>query len=1028
MKQTHSRTLMRLMTSVGMAAIAFGSHAALAQDAQPTPAAQEASPATADTVVVVTGSRLANRGYKTPSPVTTLDAQEFKLSGTQNVETTLVQNPQFVGNQFNASGNGQNGGIAALNLRGLGERRSLTLVNGRRYTLTGTAGLTDLNTIPAALVKRVEIVTGGSSAVYGSDALAGVVNFIMKEDFQGVEVSAQRRWDDHTGTPTNSVDITMGGNFAGDKGNSVISVGYYDRAPILRGQFAFSNSGLADSCVTAASFNENGAGIAMPVPAGQTCTGAGGRAGFVNTFSSAVPNGRFIIPVFGAAGTTAGYNTALTAAGLQGVTGLGFTFDTPSNAARPYVAPNDAWNNSPYNLMQTPLRRWTINSFTNYKLNDHATAYMETHFSDYTANVQIAPYAVQSNLLYDVNNPYLSAADQEVLRQKDLAETCPTAGCAPFKIGAASYTNTPGDGRTVVNTVRRLTEGGPGINSLHRRVFRTAFGLRGPITDNLKYDLYYTYAYTGETDSQSATISLSRLQSGVLSQGGAAPVLNLFGNNLNAASYSALTVPQTNLVDNEQQVLAGSLTGSLFQLPAGPIDFNTGFEWRYNKLKVTPDAGGITGDSVSPNGTPTAISGSTMVKELYAEVRVPLLQDLPFVDRLALNGAARYSEYDTAGVGGVWSTSLGLQWQVNPDVALRLQKQRAIRAPGVDELYGSQANGVSTVADPCSNATPSAGQTTDLRNLCIATGVPSTNVFTVVVQPLQQTGILTGGNTHVGPETADTVTFGVVYTPHQIRGLALSLDWYDIKLDGAISGFAGGVQNVYNLCYNISKAASSPYCQAIHRDPVSGEITSNTNDQYYMDQRVANTGGIKTSGVDFNANYGFDIDYSPFGGRSRIELSSAWNYTSEFTFQPVQALPLENECVGAYGTTCGPPAPKWKGVSRITWSNGPVTVSLKDRYTGMVERDNYLLPLRQGKTPPAKSDISAEQIDGIHYIDMSFAIDFPHEIQLTGGIENLFDKDPPILGSGAQTWGFNTAPGVYDIYGRSYYLGLKKRF
>ena len=1029
MKKTHSRMFMRLMTSVGMAAITFGAHAALAQTAAPAPATQDAAPAAnADIqVVVVTGSRLAARGYKTPSPVTTLDSNELKLQGTQNVETALVQSPQFVGNQYNASGNGQNGGVAALNLRGLGERRSLTLVNGRRYTLTGTAGLTDLNTIPSALVKRIEIVTGGSSAVYGSDALAGVVNFIMKDDFQGMEVNVQRRWDEHTATPTSSVDLTMGGNFDGGKGNTVVSLGYYDREGITRGQFAFANSSLLDSCVTSASFNPNGAGVALAVPAGQTCTSAGGRAGFVNGFSSATPNGRFIIPLFGAAGTSPGYNSALTAAGLQNVTGLGFTLDPPSTAARPYASA-DAWNNQPYNLIQTPLRRWTINTFTHYDVNNHATAYMETHFSDYSADVQIAPYAVQTNLLYNTNNPYLSAADQNVLSQLDQQETCPTSGCPLFKIGAASYTNTPGDGRVVINTVRRLLEGGPGINSLHRRVFRTALGVRGDITDNLKYDLYYTYAYTGETDSQTATISLSRLQAGVLSQGGAAPALNLFGQNLTAASYASISVPQTNLTDNEQQVVAGNLTGSLFQLPAGPVDFNTGFEWRYNKLKVTPDAGGITGDSVSPNGTPTAISGSTTVKELYAEFRVPILADLPWAQKLAFNGAARYSEYNTAGVGGVWSTSAGLQWQVNNDFTVRLQKQRAIRAPGVDELYGAQSNGVSTVRDPCSDATAASAQTAQLRSLCIATGVPSSNVFTVVVQPLQQTGILSGGNPNVGPETADTVTLGLVYTPRQIRGLALSLDWFDIKLDGAISGFAGGVANTYNLCYNISQDANSAYCKAIHRDPVSGEITSNVNDQYYMDQRVANTGGIKTSGVDFNANYGFDVNYSPFGGRSRIDLGTSWTYTSEYTFQPVQALSLENECVGSYGSTCGLPAPKWKGVNRITWTNGPLTLSIHDRYTGKVERDTYLLPLRQGKTPPAKSDISAEEIDGIHYIDLSFALDLPHQIELTGGIENVFDKDPPILGGGAPTWGFNTGPGVYEVYGRSYFLGLKKKF
>lgn len=1014
-------------SSPGVILIRGGARAAEDSAARPAAAEVVAPAASNDSqVVVVTGSRLATKGYKAPSPVTVLDAQELKLSGNQNVETTLVQSPQFVGNLYNAAGNGQAQGIAALNLRGLGERRSLTLVNGRRFTITGTANLTDLNTIPSALVKRVEIVTGGSSAVYGSDALAGVVNFIMRDDFKGAEINAQTRWDEHTGTPTSSIDLTLGGNFSEGKGNAVLSLDYQDRGAIFRSQFPWAAVGLSDSCVTAASFNAQGPSTALAVPSGQTCTGVGGVPGFIATNSATIPGGRFTgVPLYNAAGNSTGMNAALLAAGLQNMTSFGFTFDPNSTTARAALDPADRYNNTPLNLMQLPLRRWMLNGFAHYDINSHATAYLEGHYSNYFTDVQIAPLALTTNLLININNPYLSAADQEVLHQLDLAETATTTVSA----GLTNYTNAPNDGKAVITANRRFAEGGPGRATTERNVFRTVAGLKGNLTGDLNYDIYYSYAHTQQTDSQTAAISRSKLQAAVLSQGSAAPVMNIFGPNITSAAYAAITVPSTNITTNEQQVLAGNLSGSVFHLPAGAVDFNTGFEWRYNKLDVKPDAMGTIGESVNPNGIPPAVTGSTTVKEAYIEVRVPILADLPFAERLAINGAARYSEYNTSGVGGVWTHSLGVQWQPMHDLSIRAQSQLAIRAPGVDELFSPQAQPTPVVNDPCSNRVATSLQTADVKALCIATGVPTANVFGGAVQPNAQIGTLTGGNPNVGPETADTLTLGAVYTPSQVPGLALSVDWYKIKLDGAISSLGGNLSNTFNLCYYIIKDANSPYCKAIHRDPSSGELTpSNIVDPYYVDQFFANTGGIKTSGIDFNGQYGWNLDYSPFGGPSRLDVSTSWSYTSEYTFIPVQALPLEQECVGSYGITCGQPAPKWKGVTRVTWRNGPVTLSVHDRYTGQVIKDTYLLPVRQGLTAPALQDVSAGKVDGIHYIDLSFSVSLPAQTEVYGGITNLFDKDPPILGSGAQTWGLGTAPGVYEIYGRSYFVGIKKLF
>ena len=977
-------------------------------------------------IVIVTGSRLAAKGYWAPVPVSVIEGNSFAAGGFQTVETRLQQSPQFVSNLYNSAGNGQNQGIAALNLRGLGERRSLTLVNGRRFTVTGTSALTDLNTIPPSLVKRVEVVTGGSSAVYGSDAIAGVVNFIMRDDFQGVELQAQTKFDAHTGTPERAINLTIGGNFADHNGNAVLSLDYSNRQGILRSRYDWAAFGLADRCVTPETYNAGGPGTPMFVPAGQTCSSVGGRAGFAVSNSSVIPGGRFTgLPLYGSASSTPGLDSALLAAGLQDLTNFGFTFDKGSQAARPAQDPGDRWNNTPYNYMQTPLTRWILNGFAHYDINRNATAYLETHYSDITSVVQIAPLAISGNVLIDVNNPFLSPADREVLHQLDLAE----AGQTTVKAGSQAYTTAAGDGLAVLGMNTRLTEGGPARSITTRNTFRTVVGLRGQAFDRVTYDLYYSMASTQTTENQSAVISRSGFQAAILSQNGAAPLLNIFGENVDPEVLASLTVPSVNTTENEQQVLAGNISGYLFKLPAGSVDFSSGFEWRYNRLQVRPDALSQTGDTANAIGVITAVSGSTTVKELYTEFRIPLLKDAPFARQLALTGAARYSHYDTAGVGGVWTSSLGAQWQPVNGLTLRFQRQRAIRAPGVDELYAAVAAGTPVANDPCSNRVDSGLQTAEVRTLCIATGVPAPNVFTAAVQPNAQIGTVIGGNSYVGPETSRTTTFGIVYSPKEVSGLALSADWFKIDVDNAISSLGGNLQNLFNLCYYILKDSNSDYCKAIHRSP-AGEITSNNfADAYFVNQIVTNTGGLKTSGIDFNGRYTFNVPFAPFAGRSRIDISTSWTFTSEYTIVAVQTMPsLVQRCVGAYGATCGAPLPEWKGDTRIVWQNGPLSLSIHHRYTGPVGRDTYLLALRQGLPAPDKANISAVEVPAYHYFDVAVSFDCAGRFTVTGGINNLSGVSPPILGSGATTWGLNTAPGTYEIYGRTLFLGVKKQF
>jgi outer membrane receptor protein involved in Fe transport len=1006
-------------------------------DPQPGATRAEApAPAAAagdSTTVVVTGSRLASRGFKAPTPVTVVDSQELKLTGTQNLDVLLADTPQFTGSQNNSptANTVQAGspiGTATLNLRDFGPQRNLVLVNGRRFAITGPDFTTDINTIPAALVKRIEVVTGGSSAVYGSDAITGVTNFIMKDDFQGVEFDAQRTWDQHTGTPTYSAAITFGGNFDNGRGNLVASLDYLNRGGYTRGQRGgWAGTTLGDGCVTASSWSATQAGTPMSVPSGQTCLSAGGRPGLIFSGSSTVPTGRIgNLPVVGSSSSNPALDAALIAAGLQNMTTLGAIFDSTGKTVRPYVAPGDAYDLGPLSYIVTPQVRWMGNVFAHYDFNAHATGYMEMHFSDNTADVQIAPSSASGNFLVNTNNPYLSPQMQAVLVQLDAREPATTN----VTEGSQTLTTTRNDGLAVVNLNRRFSDLGGRFATSDHEVFRVALGLRGNLGDpsptflkSLKYDLYYTYARTTESDTQSGSISLSRFQNAILSQGGAAPVCNPFGQNMTPACASAIGITSNSGLRAEQQVVAGTLTGETFDLPAGPVAFDTGFEWRYDQAAYNPDVFLSSGD-VSGWNAAKATHGTESVKEVYGEVRVPILADLAFARRLSLNGAFRYSDYNLKGVGGVWTYSLGSEWAVNSDLALRAQYQHAIRAPNVGELFGGQGTNGPSAADPCSSRAPASQQTAAVKAVCVATGVPANLVFDPSVQASPFLTQVTGGNPDLKPETSNTTTIGAVFTPRHVPGLALSVDYYRITLADAIAPLGGGgLQNVLNLCYDTLQDPNSAYCQAVHRDPTTGQIVGPN----YVTTTNANIGGVKTSGFDIEGHYGFATGWGLMGA-SRWDLSEDWTYTHDFTLTPVQALPnIRDYCVGAFGGTCGQPIPHWKGTSRVTWKTGPLLLSLRARYIGKVTVDSYLVPLRQGTTPPALNSLTNPVIRAQTYIDLTASYDLTPKVELTAGVRNLFDKNPPILGS-SQLPADNTIPSTYDVEGRVLFVGTNLKF
>jgi iron complex outermembrane receptor protein len=1019
MEANHKRRLfMGCETAIALAAIFAVPALATAQTQAPTPADGETV-----TEVIVTGSRLAARGFQAPTPVTVIGAEEIGLTGTQNVETLLNDTPQFLGSQNNGpTANTVPGGTATLNLRGFGAQRNLVLVNGRRFTITGPDQTTDINTIPAALIKRVETVTGGSSAVYGSDAITGVVNFILKDDFQGVELTGEAREDTHTQTKTYTADLTFGTNFADDRGNVVVALNYLDRGGYTRGdRGGWATPSMADGCVTAASYSATRPGTPLAIPAGQTCLTAGGRPGLIFGGSGTIPNGRFVTV---GAPSSPGLTAALAAAGLGAMGSRGFTFDDAGKTARPAVTPADDYDLGPAAYLVIPQRRWMANLQGHYDFNSHMTGYAEAHYSNNRVSMQLPPSGIGGNFLINTNNPYLTPQLQEVMRQLDLLET----GTIRVTNGASSLTTTAGDGLAVLNINRRLPDVGNRLNTADRSAYRTALGLRGDLGSvstsflrNLKYDAYYSYTRSTDTSISSGAASLGKFQAGLLSVGGAAPVLNIFGANLSKAGASSIAVSSTNYTASSQQVLAASLAGELFDTWAGPVDFSTGAEYRKASSRFVPDSFLASGD-VSGFNAALPTQGSESVKEIYGEVRAPLLMDSPLGKRASINGAFRYSDYDLAGVGGVWTYSVGGEYAPISDITLRGQFQHAIRAPNVGELFGGNTTSGPSAVDPCSSRQPTTQQTAAVRAICQATGVPAAAVFTLSVQPNTFINQVSGGNPNVGPEKSDTTTFGIVLQPRFLSGLAVSVDYFKINLDGAIAPLGGGIANTLSLCYNTVQDASSVFCKAITRDPLTGQIAA----PGYVTTTNGNTGGLKTSGVDFDGSYRFNLAWGPFG-ESRFDVGTNVTYTDEFTATPVQALPAtKNYCVGAFGPTCGQPIPRWKGTSRVTWRSGPATLSLRHRFIGETTVDTYLLPKRLGAAFPDKATLTTPVIKAQSYFDLTGGYDVSEAVSLTAGVRNLFDKNPPIVGSSAPS--NNTFSATYDVEGRVVYASVTARF
>jgi outer membrane receptor protein involved in Fe transport len=923
--------------------------------------------------IFVTGSRIRTGRQAASIPVDVVSAEQIKLSGFQNIEQVLNNMPQFVPSRTastNSTANPTATGAATLDLRGLGPQRSLVLVNGRRYTFFDSSQTTDVNSIPVSLIKRVEVVTGGASAVYGSDAVAGVVNFILRDDFEGVEFRSQ--FNQTTQGDGNATDftLTMGGNFAEDKGNAVVAFNYLDREAIMTTDRGFSSSVLTDG------------------------NDANGNRALVPGGSSFVPNGRFTgLPSSTAAiGAIAGMDAALAAAGLTGIDGNGFIPDASGTSVRPFTRPGDLYNYTLDNFLRIPQERYNITVLADYDVGEDAKIYFEGAYSHNETTTGFAPAFINQVLPIEVNNPYISPELSNVLQLIDGSE-----------VGAGAN-----DGLVGLGVRRRLVEAGPRRNNDTRNAFRALIGVDGTISD-YTYNAYYSYARSDNTQTQQGNVSRSAFASGILSSGGAAPVVNPFGPNISAAGVSFIDIAATNIEVTELNVFGATLSGELFDLPAGALAATVGTEWRSSSASFNPDEALLTGDVAGFNSIDPA-AGEIDVRELFIEVHVPLITDAPGIRSLDASAAYRYSDYDLGQTGGVGTFLGGLDWSVNESLAFGAQYQRAIRAPSVGEAFGGQRLFPVGASDPC--ADPSAAADPTISALCVATGVPAALVGNVSIQPDVEIPGLFGGNPNLREEESNTFTLSAVITPAMLPNLRVSLDYFDIEVENAISAFGGSVNNILNVCYNQVQNIGSTACQAVGRNSVSGSIDT-------LNPVLAtnvNVGGLATSGLDLQVGYNFELD---FAGGSDLNVLFNATFLGDYDLTPIADLNTVNDCAGAFGRTCGEPKSDLKMNTSLNWTRGDFTLGLRHRWADGTTLDE----VQFGANPATKA---VPELDGYSFLDISFNYDATEELSIWGGLINALDQDPPLLGS-RQTRA-NTSPDTFSPIGTELFIGGAYRF
>jgi outer membrane receptor protein involved in Fe transport len=933
--------------------------------------------------VVVTGSRLVrSRDLVAASPVQTIDVGTLADSGSITLEETVNQFPQL--NPDNTGTVNQSGGTGVLSadLRGLGAVRTLVLVNGRRYIPADVTGLVDLGTIPDGLVERVEIITGGASAVYGSDAIAGAVNFILKDDFEGAQVRYQYGETSRGDGQGHKVDMLLGVNTDNGRGNATVYAGYSRRDPVYMADREFSRQPLL----------ENAAGQLVNFGSGNI---PGGLIGISAANLSRIQG----VDLTNASGACPG--------AIQGVR---FGDD---GQPFPFCRPTEQYNYAAVNFLLRPLETWQITTTGHYDLAEKVQVYGEFYYTKKQNQFQQAPEAVSpTSSGRPTGTVAITNADTNPLYPQALRD---------FFAANRTFFDADGDGVFLVNsTSRRFQEFGPRNTSITSDSFNLTTGLRGDLAlgdGNWRWDTYFQYARSDVELIQTGLLSRSRTTLGLdvvvdangqpqcrVNLLGCVPV-NIFGTNTLTPAMANFLSVQTGRSDDFTRKSAGaSIAGDLFDIPAGPISTAFGVEWRKEEYHSLPAEIAASGDLTATAIAPQFTQGEFDVKEAFAEVRVPILRDLPAIKSLAVEAAVRQSDYSTIDSVLTWKGTL--DWEVVDWLRVRGGVSRAIRAPNLDELYGQPSAGFTGGVDPCwVTSNPSQAQ----RDLCVAQGVPASEISTFLPSASQGWNSLSGGNANLKEEESDATTIGLVFTPSWAGNLSVSVDYFDIEVAGAVAQV--GSQVLVNSCFTTLDASGAP-CQAIRRLP-SGQIEQ-------VSAPVLNVASRTVNGIDLTIGYTFDLPQFLALPGEAASLGLQWvsTWQSEDVSRTLPNLPVI-DCAGRYSGTCSGDGvritPDFRGLLRTMWNTGPLSLVAELSIVGDLELARNAIPNENGT-------LSEEM-----YLDFSAKYQFTDKVKLVAGVNNALDNAPPVIGftGGGDS---NTNIPLFDPLGRRYFAGVTVTF
>jgi outer membrane receptor protein involved in Fe transport len=981
--------------------------------------------------IVVTGSRIKRRNLVSTSPVTQVDAIELEFQGITRIEDMLNDLPQVIADQSSATNNGS-AGIATVDLRGLLPVRTLTLLNGRRLPAGSPSNpASDVNQIPGMLIERVEVLTGGASATYGSDAIAGVVNFITADDFVGFQVDYQfARYTHENGSElaqlvdeagyvlpssnvsdgdTHNLSMMLGMEGPGGRGNITAYATYRDIEGVTQserdhsacainpeGFFCGGSSTIPDGRFTDFGLLTNPDCILVPAPTPEdpnamTCNripafdyATGQPTGDTDEDGNPILMPEPVLPWFG---NTSGNGT------MPWPGRFDLLVDPGTNTfVNRRGHPNAFYNFAPTNYFMRPDERITAGVFAHYPVGDSSELYVELNYMDDKTVAQLAP----SGSFF---NPETINCDNPFLSQQQ------------FDLVCGQYNLTPSDSQ-IAFLGRRNAEGGSRQSEQQHTQYRGVIGLRGDLGMTWSYDAFVNYGEVEHSELFDEDLSITRMIRAVevvADPVSGQPVCrsvvdgtdpncipwNVFESG--AVTQEALDyITQPIFFDGstEQIQVNAYVSGDLgdygIRVPTADegIRVVLGLEYRDENLEYNPDEAAQSGDVAGFGSSAPPISGGYSVNEFFTEASVPLLQGMTAAELVSIDLAYRYSDYSTDKQTNTYK--VGGEWMFNPSVRLRASFQHAVRIGNIHELFRPLEESGVFLTDTCEGLNP-----VSTFEQCQNTGVTAAQYGNIADVEGDFAQATFGGNADLDPEESDTVSFGIIINPEFLPGYTLSTDYLDIDVSGAIAEPDGNF--VFEQCI---ETGDPRFCDAINRDPATALLSVGEG---FINLTDTNIGAIRTSGVDVNADYVFEI-----GRVGDLQFNLVGTYVDRWDWQE---LPGEEpfDCAGIYaGGPCFRPRPELSTNLRATWlMPWEASFSVLWRYSSdVIDASEFEYDL------PSQS-----------YIDIAGLWDVTDSIRLRLGVNNVMDEDPPLapFGSG------NTIPETYDALGRYWFAGMTFR-